>query len=63
MEDQKAYWKYVLYRMDDEGFHYCFIHFSNWEEIKDEKFHQLRNQYIKSAEELKKYIQSKNETT
>lgn len=43
-------------RVDQEGFDYCFRFYSNWEEIKDEKFHKLRENYVKSAQELAKYI-------
>jgi hypothetical protein len=45
--------------MRDEGFHYCFKHFSSFEEIEDEEFHKLRKQYLEAAELLEKYIQNK----
>lgn len=48
------------YRMKEEGFHYCFIGYSDWKEIKDEEFHRLRNNYINSAKELEKYINNKS---
>lgn len=51
--------KYVISIIKDEGFHYCFKHYSNFEEIEDDKFHELREQYLKSADELEKYIHSK----
>ena len=35
-EDEKENWERLNYRMDEEGFHYCFNGYSNWEEIKDE---------------------------
>lgn len=53
-------WKFVKYKMDDEGLDYCFIHYSSFEEIKDEKFHELRKNYLESAKLLKEYIISKN---
>jgi hypothetical protein len=49
----------VRYRMDAEGFHYCFKHYSSFEEVEDEKFHSLRESYIKIAEELEEYVESK----
>lgn len=49
----------VAYRMKEEGFDYCFKHYSNWKEIKDEKFHQLRLAYIKAQEELENYVLEK----
>lgn len=50
----------VKYRMDEEGFDYCFDGYSNWEEIKDKEFHRLRLQYLQSAKDLRNYILSKN---
>jgi hypothetical protein len=45
--------------MDAEGFHYCFKHYSSFEEVEDEKFHSLRESYIKIADELEEYVKSK----
>jgi len=39
-----------------EGFHYAFRHYSNFEEIKSKKFHQLREVYVKAAKELEEFI-------
>jgi hypothetical protein len=33
-------WNAVYYRMKQEGFHYCFKHYSSFKEIEDEKFHK-----------------------
>jgi hypothetical protein len=51
----------VQYRMEAEGFHYCFNNYSSFEEIEDEEFHKLRLKYLKSAKKLKKYINNKVE--
>ena len=51
--------QYVLAKMRDEGFDYCFRHYSSFEEVEDEKFHSLRESYIKIAEELEEYVESK----
>jgi len=51
----------VQYRMNQEGFHYCFKHYSTFNEIEDEKFHRLRNQYLESAERLEDYVKMKIE--
>jgi hypothetical protein len=59
-EEEKRNWKSVQYRMKEEGFNYCFDGYSNWDEIKDEKFHELRLNYLKAVEELKEYINKKN---
>jgi hypothetical protein len=49
----------VRYRMDNEGIDYCFTHYSSFEEIKDEKFHELRNKFITSLDEIEKYVGEK----
>ncbi len=51
--------EYVRAKMSDEGFHYCFVHYSSFPEVKDEKFHELRKQYLKVANELEKYVNDK----
>jgi len=51
--------EYVRARINQEGFHYCFKHYSSFPEIKDEKFHELREQYLKVANELEKYVDDK----
>ena len=53
-------WNDVYYRMKEEGFHYCFKHYSSFKEIKDEKFHELREKYLEVAKELEQYITNKN---
>lgn len=42
--------------VDNEGFDYAFCDYSSFEEIEDEKFHELRKKYIEITEELKEYI-------
>lgn len=49
----------VQYRMEEEGFDYCFRHYSNWEEIKDMEFHKLREQYLEIASKLENYVNNK----
>lgn len=53
--------EYLNAKMRDEGFDYCFRHYSSFEEIKDEKFHELRLKYIQAAEELEKYVEIQHE--
>ena len=57
--EQLENFQMVRYRMDAEGFHYCFKHYSSFEEVEDEKFHSLRESYIKIADELEEYVKSK----
>jgi hypothetical protein len=48
-------------RINQEGFHYCFKHYSSFNDIEDEKFHKFRKAYLKAADELEKYIKGKAE--
>jgi hypothetical protein len=64
MENNELYqeledWQMVRYRMDNEGIDYCFKHYSSFEEIKDEKFHELRNKFLTSLDEIQNYVDSK----
>jgi hypothetical protein len=58
-EDELEYWHSVQYRMDEEGFDYCFEHYSRWDEIKEEEFHRLRLGFLQSMEDLRNYIDKK----
>lgn len=58
-EDLLEEFENVDYRMDAEGFHYCFDGYSSFDEVKDEKFHQLRLAYLSVADELKSYVESR----
>lgn len=60
-EKEKEQWVNVAYRMDAEGFHYCFARYSSFREIQDSKFHRLRKAYLKAAQELKDYVYGRNE--
>ena len=57
--EQLENFQYVRAKMRDEGFDYCFRHYSSFEEVEDEKFHSLRESYIKISEELEEYVKSK----
>jgi hypothetical protein len=57
--EEKEEWEYVYIKMIDEGFHYCFKHYSSFEDIKDEEFHRLRTNYLQSANDLEEYITNK----
>jgi hypothetical protein len=54
-------WEMVLYRMEAEGFHYCFQSYSSFEEIEDKMFHELRKAYLSISSDLEKYIKDKVE--
>jgi hypothetical protein len=57
--EQLENFQMVQYRMSNEGFDYCFKHYSSFEEVEDEKFHSLRESYIKISEELEEYVKNK----
>jgi hypothetical protein len=57
LEEQLDNWKAVKYRMENEGIEYCFKHYSHFEEIKDEEFHDKRKKLISLMEEMEEYIQ------
>ena len=57
--EEQDEWNMVRYRMDNEGIDYCFEHYSSFEEIKDEKFHELRLQFLKSLKEIQTYVNEK----
>ena len=57
--EEQEEWDSVQYRMDNEGIDYCFEHYSSFEEIKDEKFHELSLQFLKSLKEIQNYVNEK----
>jgi hypothetical protein len=59
LDEELENWQMVRYRMDNEGIDYCFKHYSSFEEIKDEKFHELRNKFLTSLDEIQNYVDSK----
>lgn len=42
--------------IDNEGFDYCFRHYSSFTDIVDSEFHRLRERYIAAANELGDYV-------
>lgn len=51
-EEQKE----VAFRVEEDGFDYAFRNYSDFAEIKDERFHELRKAYIQAAQELEAYV-------
>lgn len=58
-DDEPGTWNFVAYKMDYEGFDYCFRCYAAFEEMKDEEFHTLRQAYIDAAQALESYVKSK----
>ena len=52
-------WEYVQHKMENEGFHYCFECYSDFNEIIDEEFHRLRKEYLIAAKLLENYVNDK----
>ena len=53
--------KYLVCRKCcSEGFDYNFVDYSDWTNIKDKKFHKLREAYVKAQAALADYIDLKN---
>jgi hypothetical protein len=42
--------------MEEEGFDYCFLGYSNWKEVEDQEFQAKREAYVKAQKELEGYI-------
>ena len=59
LHDELEKFEMVRYRMENEGFHYCFKHYSSFKEVEDEKFHELRRKYLEISNELEEYVHSK----
>jgi len=43
--------------IDHEGFDYCFVDYSSFDEIKDGEFHHLRCAYIEARKKLADYLE------
>jgi hypothetical protein len=58
-EKEETIWDILKYKMDAEGFDYCFNGYSSWKEIEDAEFQKLRQEYKDSAIKLQNYINTK----
>lgn len=52
---------YVADIIDCEGFEYAFVHYSNFDDVKDEEFHKLRLAFIEARKKLQEYIEHNEE--
>jgi len=46
----------LRFRIDSEGFDYCFRDYSSFKEVEDAEFHRLRLAYVEAANALDDYI-------
>jgi len=58
---KKEDFEYLQSKIENEGFHYCFVHYSSFKEIKDEHFHKLRKEYLRIGKALEDYINERAE--
>lgn len=61
LEEELDNWCNVDYRMDNEGFEYCFKHYSSFSEIKDEEFHNLRLSLLSQMDKMRKLVHDRIE--
>ncbi len=47
---------YMQIKIEKEGFDYAFEGYSDFEEVEDQYFHELRLNYLKSRKELSDYM-------
>ena len=59
LEEELDNFRNVKYRMREEGFEYCFRKYSDFNEIDDIEFHNLRTKFIDSCNEIENYVNSK----
>ena len=45
-------WEFVAAKMEREGMPYVFQHYHDFREVQDVEFHALREQYVRSADDL-----------
>jgi hypothetical protein len=50
----------LLYEIQKDGFDYAITSYSDFKGMKDEKFNDLRSNYIKNAKAFEKYVELKN---
>jgi hypothetical protein len=52
---------WILAMIESDGIDYCFQCYSKFPNIKDSKFHSLREAYLKAAVDLVTYIKESGE--
>ena len=54
--DSEEEYNEFMSKIESEGFDYAMTDYSDWDEIQDEKFHKLRNAFVKARQALLDYI-------
>ena len=53
----------LKWKIEEDGLDYALRYYYNWQEIDDEDFHFLRNEYVKISKQLELYIEQLNLTS
>ena len=53
--------EYVRDTIDNEGFDYAFMSYSDFSDIEDEEFHKLRRMYLNVVDSMNKLLTIKEE--
>jgi len=48
--------KYVHETIDNEGFDYAFVNYSDYEDIKDEEFHKHRLEFLAARKKFVEFL-------
>jgi hypothetical protein len=59
MSNKDNTFMYVFAKMNKERFDYCFRYGGYFENVNDEEFHRLRQEYISAANALETYVQTR----
>jgi hypothetical protein len=51
----------VLFKIDNDGFDYCFRQYSSFEEISDLEFRKAYDEYVSAAQALEEHIRREAE--
>lgn len=46
----------LLAQIENDGAEYALVFYSNWQSVKDEKFHELRDAFLKARADLLFYV-------
>lgn len=47
---------YIRETVENEGFDYAFVHYSDFEEVEDAEFHLRREAFLKARRELAEHL-------
>lgn len=59
MKISVPYSEYMNSKIEKEGFHYAFVGYSDFKEVEDDKFHELRMKYLEATKKSWRLFESK----